>query len=173
MERDPIRYQIGDLVKTRKEHPCGSIYWEITRTGMDFGLKCCYCGHHVMIPRRVFEHSVRSIATSEEVAAQKEELERKARNRPRNLQRRPARQPAGGAEGPRPARGALGRSGRPPQSAPARFAHPAPARPASPARPAPPARTTASPAGSAAPAPPVPGVTTKPPRGEDKPSDDK
>lgn len=94
MNQDPVRYQIGDFVKTRKEHPCGSIYWEITRTGMDFGLKCCYCGRHVMVPRRVFERAVRAIVTPEEVAAQKEELDRKARNRPKHLQRKPVRQPA-------------------------------------------------------------------------------
>ncbi len=92
MNQDPVRYQVGDLVRTRKEHPCGSTFWEITRTGMDFGLKCCYCGRHVMIPRRVFERAVRGIVTAEEVAAEKEELDRKARNRPKHLQRRPARQ---------------------------------------------------------------------------------
>lgn len=33
-------YKVGDIVKTRKPHPCGSKEWEITRIGLDFKLKC-------------------------------------------------------------------------------------------------------------------------------------
>ncbi len=43
-------FNVGDIVRMKKPHPCGSSNWEITRTGMDFGLRCCGCGHHVMIP---------------------------------------------------------------------------------------------------------------------------
>ncbi len=46
-----MEYNIGDIVKTKKNHPCGSKEWEITRTGVDFKLKCCGCGHTVMLPR--------------------------------------------------------------------------------------------------------------------------
>ena len=28
-------YNIGDIVKTKKQHPCGSKLWEITRVGVD------------------------------------------------------------------------------------------------------------------------------------------
>ena len=44
-------YNIGDIVRTKKQHPCGSKLWEITRVGVDFKLKCQGCGHVVMIPR--------------------------------------------------------------------------------------------------------------------------
>ena len=30
---------VGDIVKTKKQHPCGSKLWEITRIGVDFKLK--------------------------------------------------------------------------------------------------------------------------------------
>ena len=33
----------------------------ITRTGMDFGMKCEGCGHAVMIPRAKFERMARAI----------------------------------------------------------------------------------------------------------------
>ena len=33
-------YKIGDIVKTKKIHPCGSNEWEILRVGLDFKLKC-------------------------------------------------------------------------------------------------------------------------------------
>ena len=46
-----MEYQIGDIVQTKKQHPCGSKLWEITRIGVDFKLKCLGCGHMVMIER--------------------------------------------------------------------------------------------------------------------------
>ena len=39
------------IVKTKKQHPCGSKEWEITRIGVDFKLKCCGCQHVVVLPR--------------------------------------------------------------------------------------------------------------------------
>ena len=33
-------YKVGDIVKTKKPHPCGSNEWEITRIGLDFKIKC-------------------------------------------------------------------------------------------------------------------------------------
>lgn len=44
-------YKIGDKVKTRKQHPCGSREWEIVRTGVDFKLKCMGCSHVIIVQR--------------------------------------------------------------------------------------------------------------------------
>ena len=46
-----MEYQIGDIVQTKKQHPCGSTLCEITRVGVDVKLKCLGCGHIVMIER--------------------------------------------------------------------------------------------------------------------------
>ncbi len=54
-------FSVGDVVKMKKAHPCGSFEWEITRTGMDFGLKCKGCEHAVMLPRQKFEKAVKEI----------------------------------------------------------------------------------------------------------------
>ena len=51
-------YQIGDIVETKKAHPCGSKNWEITRIGVDFKMKCLGCGHVIMIER---EKALKSI----------------------------------------------------------------------------------------------------------------
>jgi hypothetical protein len=59
MER--IQYDVGDIVKMKKTHPCGSDLWEILRTGMDFGLKCRGCGRFVMLPRTKFEKMAKAI----------------------------------------------------------------------------------------------------------------
>ena len=46
-----MEYKIGDIVQTRKTHPCGENKWEIIRVGVDFKLKCLGCGHVVMLQR--------------------------------------------------------------------------------------------------------------------------
>lgn len=46
-----MEYQVGDVVKTKKQHPCGSKQWEILRVGVDFKIKCLGCGHVLMIER--------------------------------------------------------------------------------------------------------------------------
>ena len=48
-------FKIGDIVKMKKNHPCGGNEWEILRTGIDFRIKCLKCGHMVMLPRTKFE----------------------------------------------------------------------------------------------------------------------
>jgi len=55
------RFNVGDVVRLKKLHPCGSDRWEITRTGIDIGIKCLGCGRRVMIPRVKFERRVKQI----------------------------------------------------------------------------------------------------------------
>lgn len=50
---------VGDIVKLKKPHPCGSHEWEVLREGADFRLKCCGCAHQIMIARRLLEKSIR------------------------------------------------------------------------------------------------------------------
>ena len=57
----PVKFNVGDVVKMRKAHPCGSALWQITRTGVDFGMKCRGCGHFVMLPRVKFERMVKEV----------------------------------------------------------------------------------------------------------------
>ena len=57
----PVKFHVGDVVKMRKAHPCGSALWQITRTGMDFGMKCRGCGHFVLLPRVKFERMVKEV----------------------------------------------------------------------------------------------------------------
>ncbi len=56
---EKITYELGDIVRLKKKHPCGSFTWEILRTGMDFRLKCQGCGHLILIPRTKFEKMVK------------------------------------------------------------------------------------------------------------------
>lgn len=52
---------VGDIIKLKKPHPCGSSEWEILRTGMDFRLKCLGCAHQIMIPRKEVEKKIRQV----------------------------------------------------------------------------------------------------------------
>ena len=54
-----MAFELGDVIKMKKAHPCGTNQWEILRVGMDFRLKCCGCGHQVMLPRKQVEKSFR------------------------------------------------------------------------------------------------------------------
>ena len=46
-----MQYNLGDIVRTKKVHPCGSKLWKIIRVGVDFKLECQGCGHVVILPR--------------------------------------------------------------------------------------------------------------------------
>jgi hypothetical protein len=43
---------MGDVVRLRKPHPCGSTDWIVVRIGADIGLKCLGCGRRILLPRR-------------------------------------------------------------------------------------------------------------------------
>lgn len=44
-------FNVGDIVKTRKKHPCGNDKWEILGIGVQFRLKCKECGHVLVVDR--------------------------------------------------------------------------------------------------------------------------
>lgn len=53
MERK--QFNLGDLVRMKKQHPCGSYNWTIVRMGADIKIRCQGCGRVVMLPRLQFE----------------------------------------------------------------------------------------------------------------------
>lgn len=54
-------FHVGDIVQTKKNHPCGSDRWEILRVGMDFRLRCLGCGRLILIPRVKAEKSIKKV----------------------------------------------------------------------------------------------------------------
>ncbi len=59
----PLDVQIGDLVRLRKPHPCGSYEWQVVRLGADIGLKCRGCGRRVLLDRRTFNKRVKAVVS--------------------------------------------------------------------------------------------------------------
>ena len=60
------QYEVGDIVKLKKQHPCGNSEWEILRVGADFRLKCTGCGHQIMIARKLVEKNTRNLRKKSE-----------------------------------------------------------------------------------------------------------
>ncbi len=56
----PIDFQVGDIVRLRKPHPCGGHDWEVVRLGADIGLKCQTCQHRVLLTRRELEKRLKT-----------------------------------------------------------------------------------------------------------------
>ncbi len=55
-----LEIKLGDLVRLRKQHPCGGYEWEVVRLGADIGMVCQTCGRRVLLPRREFEKRVKT-----------------------------------------------------------------------------------------------------------------
>ena len=56
-----MEIHIGDVLKLKKPHPCGSKEWEVLRVGADFRLKCLGCEHQIMIARTLLEKNIKEI----------------------------------------------------------------------------------------------------------------
>lgn len=56
-------FQLGDVVKMKKQHPCGSFTWEVVRMGADIKIKCTGCGRLVMLARSEFERKMLRVVT--------------------------------------------------------------------------------------------------------------
>lgn len=56
-------YRVGSVVMMKKQHPCGTNEWEVTRVGADIKIKCIKCNRSVMIPRIEFNKKVKKILT--------------------------------------------------------------------------------------------------------------
>ena len=67
-EKERLNYEVGDTVRLKKKHPCGSFEWEILRVGADFRLKCAGCGHQIMIPRKQVEKNTKELRKKLETA---------------------------------------------------------------------------------------------------------
>ncbi len=59
-------YTLGTKVIMKKQHPCGTNKWEITRIGADIKIKCLNCERTVLIPRIEFNKKIKKIITEEE-----------------------------------------------------------------------------------------------------------
>lgn len=55
------QYELGWVVRLRKQHPCGGTDWEVVRLGADIGLKCLGCQRRILMPRSTLDKRVRTV----------------------------------------------------------------------------------------------------------------
>ncbi len=56
-------YKMDSVVTMKKQHPCGSNEWIITRLGADIKIKCMNCGRSIMLPRIEFNKKIKKVIT--------------------------------------------------------------------------------------------------------------
>jgi hypothetical protein len=61
--RPVLEVYLGDVIRLRRAHPCGSSEWLVDRLGADIGLRCQGCGRHVMLERRTLETRLESFVS--------------------------------------------------------------------------------------------------------------
>jgi hypothetical protein len=60
--------QLGNVVRLRKPHPCGSYEWTVVRLGADIGLECKGCQHRILLTRRELARRLKTILPKEDHA---------------------------------------------------------------------------------------------------------
>jgi len=55
-----LEIRLGDVVRLRKQHPCGGFEWQVVRLGADIGIRCRTCSRRVLLERSVFEKRVKT-----------------------------------------------------------------------------------------------------------------
>lgn len=53
-----IELRLGDSVRLKKDHPCGSYHWQVVRLGADIGLRCVGCQRRILLQRRDLERRI-------------------------------------------------------------------------------------------------------------------
>ena len=57
----PMHLDLGDRLRLRKPHPCGSYDWVVVRLGADIGLRCEKCGRRVLLSRAEVERRTKQV----------------------------------------------------------------------------------------------------------------
>ncbi|NLY72440.1 MAG: DUF951 domain-containing protein [Tissierellia bacterium] len=56
-----MRLEPGDIIETKKPHPCGSKEFEILRKGADIKMLCQGCGKEIWVERIKLERRIRKV----------------------------------------------------------------------------------------------------------------
>ena len=55
-----LEIRLGDTVRLRKAHPCGSYDWDVVRLGADIGIVCQGCKRRVLLERSTLEKRLKA-----------------------------------------------------------------------------------------------------------------
>ena len=65
-------YELNQIVRLKKPHPCGGKDWEIVRVGEDIKLRCLTCGRFVNLTRDELKKQARPAGNAKEKKANEE-----------------------------------------------------------------------------------------------------
>ena len=68
MPQQPLRLQLGDVLRLRKDHPCGNFDFEVVRLGADIGLCCVLCNRRILLARSLLERRLERFVSREHEA---------------------------------------------------------------------------------------------------------
>lgn len=69
-------YELNQIVRLKKPHPCGGKDWEIVRVGEDLKLRCLTCGRFVNLTRDELKKRARPAVNEEKKKANEESVKR-------------------------------------------------------------------------------------------------
>lgn len=55
-----MKYNIDDIIQTKKKHVCGSFEWKVARIGAEIKIKCLGCGREVLIFKADLDKKVKN-----------------------------------------------------------------------------------------------------------------
>lgn len=59
-----IRFDVGDILKMKKKHPCGGFEMKVVRTGSDVRVICLGCGRDMTVSRIKLEKNIKNVLSS-------------------------------------------------------------------------------------------------------------
>ena len=66
---------LGDVIQTRKPHPCGGSEWTVIRTGADIKIRCNTCARVVMLDRESFLRRRKAVVSRASVPEEEKQTE--------------------------------------------------------------------------------------------------
>ena len=64
------KFNVGDILEMKKQHPCGDRRMKVLRVGSDIRILCMGCGRDVTVAREKLEKNIRKIISADENAEQ-------------------------------------------------------------------------------------------------------
>ena len=65
---------VGDVVRLRKEHPCGGDEWQVVKLGIDIRIKCLKCQRLVLLERRTLERRIKTLISRDQSASEADDV---------------------------------------------------------------------------------------------------
>ncbi len=60
-----IHFNVGDILKLKKKHPCSSDTFRVVRVGSDIRIICTLCSRDISVPREKLEKTIKAVITAE------------------------------------------------------------------------------------------------------------